>query len=41
MVARKERENPPGVKILYGSWAPIPQLPSGDVKPDSDPPVGM
>ncbi len=32
-------ENPPGVKDLFGSWAPIPQLPEGDVAPGSDPPI--
>ena len=31
--------NPDGVRDLYGSWAPVPQLPAGDVSPGSDPPV--
>ena len=29
------------LKELYGSWAPIPQLPSGTVAPGSDPPVAQ
>ena len=41
-VARKgATPNPPGLKELYGSWAPIPQLPSGTVAPGSDPPVAQ
>lgn len=31
--------NPAGISELFGSWAPIPQLPIGDVTPGSDPPV--
>jgi hypothetical protein len=33
--------NPVGVEDLFGSWAPIPQLPSGDVAPGADPPVAQ
>ncbi|MPZ99110.1 MAG: hypothetical protein GEU80_07175 [Dehalococcoidia bacterium] len=33
--------NPAGVKELYGSWAPMPQLPSGSVAPGSDPPTAQ
>ncbi|HEY9037485.1 MAG TPA: hypothetical protein VIN05_00885 [Roseovarius sp.] len=29
----------PDAKALFGSWAPMPQLPSGSVLPGSDPPV--
>ncbi len=41
-VARKAATpNAPGVRDLYGSWAPTPQLPSGTVAPGTDPPVGQ
>jgi len=41
-VARKAATpNPPGLPELYGSWAPIPQLPSGAVAPGTDPPVAQ
>jgi hypothetical protein len=41
-VARKgATPNAPGLKELYGSWAPIPQLPSGVVTPGTDPPVAQ
>lgn len=41
-VARKAATpNPAGVRELYGSWAPTPQLPSGTVAPGTDPPVGQ
>jgi hypothetical protein len=41
-VARKASSpNPAGVKELFGSWAPMPQLPSGAVAPGTDPPVGQ
>ena len=41
-VARKAATpNAPGVRELYGSWAPTPQLPSGTVAPGTDPPVGQ
>ena len=29
----------PGVPALYGSWAPVPQLPAGTAAPGSPPPV--
>lgn len=39
-VARKgTTPNPSGVPTLYGSWAPVPALPSGEVAADTDPPV--
>ncbi|MCI0687295.1 MAG: hypothetical protein L0Y54_08675 [Sporichthyaceae bacterium] len=39
-VARKgPGANPAGVETLYGSWAPIPALPSGQVAPGTDPPI--
>jgi hypothetical protein len=31
--------NPSDVKDLYGSWAPVPQLPSGEVTPGTQPPT--
>jgi len=41
-VARKgPGANPAGVTELFGSWAPVPQLPSGAVAPGSDPPVAQ
>lgn len=40
LVARKSTNaNPAGVRTIFGSWAPIPGLPSGDVTPGTDPPV--
>lgn len=40
LVARKSTNaNPAGVRTLFGSWAPVPCLPAGDVTPGSDPPV--
>jgi hypothetical protein len=39
-VARKgPGANAAGVVELYGSWAPVPALPSGSVAPGTDPPV--
>jgi hypothetical protein len=32
-------KNPLGVRELFGSWAPVPQLPLGKVTPGTDPPV--
>jgi hypothetical protein len=29
-----------GVEELYGSWAPVPHTPSGDVPPGVEPPIG-
>jgi hypothetical protein len=41
-VARKgPGANPTGVAELFGSWAPVPQLPTGTVAPGSDPPVAQ
>ena len=41
-VARKaSTPNPAGLKELYGSWAPLPQLPSGTVAPGTDPPTAQ
>lgn len=38
--ARKAADtNPPEVKPLFGSWAPMPQLPAGSVAPGTNPPV--
>jgi hypothetical protein len=33
--------SPAGVKELYGSWAPLPQLPAGTAAPGSDPPTAQ
>lgn len=39
-VARKaEGPNPAGVTELFGSWAPLPSLPSGDTTPGTDLPT--
>ncbi|HEU0138916.1 MAG TPA: hypothetical protein VFQ79_04365 [Bryobacteraceae bacterium] len=39
-IARKATtSNPVGVRALYGSWAPVPQLPAGNVQPGSPPPT--
>lgn len=35
-----EEKGKRNVKKLFGSWAPVPQLPTGDVAPGSDPPTG-
>lgn len=41
-IARKaDTPNPSGVRELYGSWAPLPQLPAGLVAPGTDPPVAQ
>jgi hypothetical protein len=41
-VARKgSGDNPSGVRTLYGSWAPMPRLPSGTVTPGTDPPIAQ
>ena len=41
-VARKAVDaNPEGVPELYGSWAPIPSLPSGEVAAGTDPPIAQ
>lgn len=40
LVARKAiNANPDGVRTLFGSWAPVPNLPAGNVLPGTDPPV--
>jgi hypothetical protein len=40
LVARKSTDaNPAGVRTIFGSWAPIPSLPAGNVSPGTDPPV--
>jgi len=41
-VARKAVDpNADGVPELYGSWAPLPSLPSGNIAPGTDPPIGQ
>jgi hypothetical protein len=40
LVARKATNaNPAGIRTLFGSWAPVPSLPAGNVTPGTDPPV--
>jgi hypothetical protein len=39
-VARKSTAaNDPGVRTIFGSWAPVPTLPTGNVSPGTDPAV--
>ncbi|MGA9773955.1 MAG: hypothetical protein WBV94_33295 [Blastocatellia bacterium] len=40
LIARKSTNaNPVGIRTLFGSWAPTPGLPAGNVTPGTDPPV--
>lgn len=40
LVASKSiNENPTGVRAIFGSWAPVPSLPAGNVTAGTDPPV--
>jgi hypothetical protein len=39
-VARKSTNaNDAGVRTIFGSWAPVPSLPAGNLSPGTDPPV--